>query len=167
MRASARQFFAVLKAPLQVRGVLQLHGSSLQCHQLSYPLKFSKLGCIDVGVPKDGDARRPGNNLLENLQVLATQLGKIEKQSSNVASRARNARHQRGFNGIDFEVYPHDWDRRRRVLSGCQCPGAAGENHINFEPCEVERELGEKFRLVVRGSVLECDVPSLHVSCLA
>src|SRR5437016_9017868 len=69
--------------------------------------------------------------------------------------------------GIDFEVYPHDRNRRRRVLSGCQCPGAAGENHINFEPCEVERELWENFRLVVRGSVLEGDVPSLHVSCLA
>src|SRR5436189_128286 len=78
---------------LQVRGILQLHRSRLQCHQLSYPLKLSKLSCIDVGVPKDGDPRRPGTNLLEDLQVLATQLGKIEKQSSDVASRARNACH--------------------------------------------------------------------------
>src|SRR4029434_3293840 len=36
-----------------------------------------------------------------------------------------------------------------------------------LERREVERELREKFRLAVRGSVLECDVPPLHVSCLA
>jgi hypothetical protein len=125
------------------------------------------LGCIDIEISKDGDARRPGYDLLEDLQMLAAQLGKIEKQSSNVASRARDVRDQPGFNGIDFEVYPYDRDRTRRVPGGCQSPGAPGENHINFEACEFKCELGEKFGLIVRGSVLECDVPSLHVSGLA
>jgi hypothetical protein len=125
------------------------------------------LGGIDVGVPKNGDARRPGYDLLEELQVLAAQLGKIEKQSSNVASRSCDARHQPGLNGIDFEIYPHDRDGTSRVLSRCQSPGAPGENHINFEACEFKCEFGEKFGLVVRGSVLECDVLSLHVSDLA
>ena len=70
-------------------------------------------------------------------QVFAAQLGKIEKQPGNVASRARDAHHQPGLDGIDFKVYPHDRDRMRRVLGSCQGPGAPGENHINFEACEL------------------------------
>src|SRR5439155_8510263 len=77
------------------------------------------------------------------------------------------ARHEPGLNGIDFEIYPHGRDRTRSVLSSYQSPSAPGENHINFEACEFKCELGEKFRLVVRGSVLKCDVPSLYVSGLA
>jgi hypothetical protein len=89
--------------------------SNLHCERQSYPLQLSNLGCIDVGSTKDGDARRPGYDLLKNLQVLAAQLGKIEKQPSNVASRPCDARHQPGLNGIDFEIYPHDWDGTGRV----------------------------------------------------
>src|SRR5205807_7451210 len=41
---------------------------------------------------------------------------------------------------------------------------AAGENDINVEAGEFKSEFGEKFRFIVRGSMLECDVLSLHVS---
>jgi|SRR4051812_3136734 hypothetical protein len=99
--------------------------------------------------------------------MLAAQLGKIEKQASNVTSRPCDARHQPGLNGIDFEIYAHNRDSTSRVLSGCQSRGAPGENHINFEACEFKCEFGEKVGLVVRGSVLKCDVLSLHVSDLA
>ena len=98
---------------------------------------------------------------------LTAQLGKIEKHPSNVASRSCNARHQPGLNGIDFEVYPRNRDRTSRILSGCQSPCASRENYIDVEAYEFKCEFGEKFRLVVRGSVLECDVLSLHVSGLA
>jgi hypothetical protein len=155
-----------VESAVQVRGVLHVNGSNLYCQQSSYPLQLSNLGCVDVGVTKDGDARRPRYDLLKNFQVLAAQLGKIEKQPSNVASRPCDARHQPSLNRINFEIYPHDRDGTSRVFSGCQSPGAPGENHINFEACEFKCEFGEKFGSVVRGSVLECDVLSLPVSDL-
>ena len=102
------------------------------------------------GFPSTATRDVRGYDFLKNLQVLTAQLGKIEKQSSNVAPRPRDARHQPGFNWIDFEVYPYDRDRTRRVPGDCQSPGAAGENHINFEACEFKCELREKFGLVFR-----------------
>ena len=148
-------------------GILHVHGSSLHYQRPSYPLQLSNLRCIDIGVAEHGDARRPGYDLLEELQVLTAQLGKIEKQPGDVASRPCDARHQPGLNRIDFEIYSYDWNRARCVFSGCKSPGAASENHIDFEARKFKREFGEKFRLVVRGSVLECDVLSLDVSGLA
>jgi Histidine kinase-, DNA gyrase B-, and HSP90-like ATPase len=153
-----------VESAAQVRGVLHVHCANLHCERPSYPLQLSNLGCIDVGLTKDGNARRPGYDLLKNLQVLAAQLEKVGKQSSNVAARPCDARHKPGLNGIDFEINPHDWDVRGRVLSGCQSPGATGEDHINFEACKFKCKFRKKFGLVVRGSVLKCDVLSLHVS---
>src|SRR5262249_27703924 len=141
-----------VESAVQVSGALHVHGSNVHRQRTGYPIQLSKLRCIDVGVRKDGDAGRPGYDLLEELQVLAAQLGKIEKHPSNVACRPCDTRHQPGLNRIDFEVYPCNRDRTSRILSGCQSPGASGENHINVEACEFKCEFGEKFRLVVRGS---------------
>ena len=91
----------------------------------SDPRQLTKLWCIDVGVPEDGHARRSRYDLLEQLQVLSAQLGKIEKHSSDIASRPRDARYQSRLNRIDFEVYPCDRDRACCVFGGCQSPGAA------------------------------------------
>jgi hypothetical protein len=41
------------------------------------------------------------------------------------------------------------------------------ENHIDFKVCEFRCELGEKFGLIVSGSVFEFDVPPLSVTGLA
>jgi len=101
------------------------------------------------------------------LQVLSAQLRKIEKHSSNVASRPRDARYQSRLNRIDFEVYPCDRDRACCVFSGCQGPGAARKNHIDLEVCEFRCELGKKLGLVVSGSVFEFDVPPLDVARVA
>src|SRR5262249_40524426 len=67
-----------VESALQVRCVLQFDGLSLQCEGLGYPRQLSKLRCVDAAVPKDGDARRCRYDLLEHLQVLSTQLGKIK-----------------------------------------------------------------------------------------
>src|SRR5215471_13996292 len=98
--------------------------------------------------------------------MFAAQFGKIEKQPCNVAPRPCDALHQPGLDGINFQVNADDRDRFRCALSGGQGPSAPGENYINLEACEFECQLGEKFRLAVRRSVLECDVQSLNVAGL-
>src|SRR5205814_4762013 len=68
-----------VQSTLQVRGVGQLQGPGLHGQRLRDPRQLSKLGCVDVGIPENSDARRPGYDLLEDLQVLPAQLGKIKK----------------------------------------------------------------------------------------
>src|SRR5262249_4820375 len=156
-----------VESAVQVRGVLKFHSVSLKCERAGYPCQLSKLWRINVGVPEDGHAGRPRYDLLEQLQVLSAQLGKIEKHSSNVASRPSDARYQPRFNRIDLEVYSCDRDRTRRVFGRCQSPSATRENDIDFKVCEFRCEPGEKSGLVVSGSVFKLDVPPLRVTGLA
>src|SRR5262249_13618350 len=155
------------ESAVQVRGVLQFHSLGLKCEGASYPRQLAKLRCIDVGIPQNGDVRSARYDFLEQLQVLSAQLRKIEKHSSNVASRPRDARYQSRLNRIHFEVYACNRDRTCRIFGGCQSPGATRKNHIDFEVREFGCELREKFGLVVSGSVFELDVPPLHVPGLA
>src|SRR5262245_43533535 len=154
-----------VESAVYVRGVLQFQTVSLKRERASDPRQLTKLWCIDVGISEYGDARRSRYNLLEQLQVLSAQLGKIEKHSSDIASRPRDARYQSRLNRIDFEIYPCDRDCACRVFGGCQSPGAA--NHIDFKFCEFRCELGKKFGLAVSGTMFEFDVLSLRVTGLA
>jgi hypothetical protein len=165
--ASAPPVLRRVESAVQVRGVLESYGLSHKCERASYPRQLAKLWCIDVGVPEDGHARRSRYDLLEQLQVLSAQLRKIEKHSSNVASRPRDARYQSRLNRINFEVNPRDRDRTRRLFGGRQSPGATCKNHIDFNVCEFSCELREKLGVVVSGSVFEFDVPPLNVTGLA
>src|SRR5262249_29220327 len=155
------------ESAVQVRGVLQFHSLSLKCEGASYPCQLAKLRCIDVGIPQNGDARRSRYDFLEDLQVLSAQLRKVQKHSSNVASRPRDARYQSRLNRIDFEVYPCDRDRACCVFGSRQGPGAARKNHIDLEICEFRCELWKKLGLVVSGPVFEFGVPSLDVTRVA
>jgi hypothetical protein len=68
-----------VEGAVQVGGLSHPHHPSLHLKRLSDSLQLTNLGCIDVRVSKDRDARRPGDDLVEDLQMFAAQFGKIEK----------------------------------------------------------------------------------------
>src|SRR5262249_42495571 len=74
-------------------------------------------------VPENGDALQLGNELLEQLQALPSEISGDLDQPRDVAPRIRHARHQPDLDRI---VNPHEDDRHLRRRSPSRKRGQRG-----------------------------------------
>ena len=120
-------------------------------------------GALMSGSPSYGDARR-WYDLLEQLQVLSAQLGKIEKHSSDIASRPRDARYQSRLNRIDFEVYPCDRDRACCVLAAAKAQVPRAIPRVQMRAWKKVRVGREQNDVRIRCSVPPCNRPRVALA---
>src|SRR6516165_3869626 len=67
-------------------------------------LRRSKLRRVDSGITKNGDAREPRQDLFEQLQLFATQLGEIKECSRDIATRMGKTFYVPQRNGITLQI---------------------------------------------------------------
>ena len=82
-------------------------------HGLSLAALFH--GCGIAGIKHDCQPAQTGNSLTQKFEPLAGNIGRLERQSSDVAARVRKVRHEATANRIDRDC-KHDGYIRGRLL---------------------------------------------------
>jgi len=103
--------------------------------------------------------------LLEQLQPLGHQLAVDRGQAGEVAARPGKAGNRSNLDGLTHGR-KDDGDLRSRLLDGHDCGGVRRDNHIQLEPDQFGRELGEPIELAQRPSVLDGDVLAINPAML-
>ncbi len=119
-----------------------------------------------IWVPQDGDSHCPGNRLLEELELFATQVRTQGGGARDVPAGSSEADHEAQLHRIR-SVHHDDRDRRRRPLGGKGGPRHDRDNHVNPEAHKVGREVIEALRLPFCIAPLDGEVHSFDVPQLA
>src|SRR5205085_5641486 len=118
------------------------------------------------GVKNDGNAREPGNGLLEQLQELDVDLGQHDGEPGDVAARPRQAGRMAGGDRVGV-ADEDDGDRRGRPFGRLGVDRTWYDDDIDLEPGQFLRQFAHPFRLSLRPPVLDGDVPTLYVTQVA
>ncbi len=118
------------------------------------------------GVKDDGNAREPGNGLLEQLQEFDVGLGHHDGEPGDIAARPREAGHVAAAERV--RVAHEDYGNRRgRSLGRPGVDGTRGNDDIDLEPDQFLRKFAHPFRLPLRPPILDGDGPTLYVAQVA
>ena len=116
-------------------------------------------GCGIAGIKHDCQPAQTGNSLTQKFEPLAGNIGRLERQSSDVAARVRKVRHEATANRIDRDC-KHDGNIRGRLLE--RCDGASiRDNDVDLVPHELAHDLGDTLRASLRPAILGCDGATL------
>jgi hypothetical protein len=89
--------------------------------------------------------RKRGHGFFEELNLLATELRKIEEQSRKVTARTAKGLGPSALDGIAFQVDSYDWDRAGRLHCGLERIPRCGEDDIAFQIDQLVGEVGNSF----------------------
>src|SRR5271170_5406834 len=116
-------------------------------------------GCGIAGIKHDCQPAQTGNSLTQKFEPLAGNIGRLERQSSDVAARARKVRHEATADRIDRDC-KHDGYIRGRLLE-CSDRASIRDNDIDLLPHELACNLGDALGASLRPAILDCDGATL------
>ena len=94
-------------------------------------------------IPEEGYARDAGHDFLAQLQRFRCDFeGWVQGGPRDVASRSRQAGDEPAKHGVR-DPYHHNRDRRGHLLGGLARRRALGNQDVNLETNQFEREVGE------------------------
>jgi hypothetical protein len=116
------------------------------------------------GVPQYRDGGQGWNDSLEELQLLAGDLGQIEEHPGDVAAGPGQRLHEAASHRITLQIDTddrHGAGRASRRLDGRR---ATGHDHVDLLCQQISDQRGKPFFLSVRVDNLNRDVLPVHVS---
>src|ERR1051325_8832366 len=117
-------------------------------------------------VKDDGNAREPGNGLLEQLQAFDACLGQHDGDPGDVAAWARQTGRVTGGDRVRM-AEEDDCDRRGRSFPRLGVDGTWYDDDVDLEPDQFLRQFAHPFWLSLRPPILEGYVPALHIAQVA
>ena len=117
-------------------------------------------------IGQSNQATRRGQHLPGQFDAFACHFGAHVGNSGDIATRPGEARDQSGFDRISG----HRHDNRnvaRRLLRRPRCRREPGHDHIDFEPHQLRRQIGQPACLAFIRAELVSDVSPLEVTELA
>jgi hypothetical protein len=118
------------------------------------------------GIPDDGNARKPGNDLLEELQALGACLAHHDCEPGDVAARMREARHVAAADRVGM-AREYDRNCRGRSLGGRGVDRRRRKDDIDLEPDEFFRQIVEPIEPPLGPTVFDGDVVALDPAQIA
>src|SRR6266542_1690126 len=112
---------------------------------------------------KYGDPRYPWDGLLEDFKTFTDEFRAQERQSRDIAARARKARDQSAPNRIG-RGREDDWYRAGRALGGLGSGRAPGHDKSDLERQQFSCEIGKPIHLAVGRSVFDHEVPAFDIA---
>src|SRR5215469_11990098 len=106
-------------------------------------------------------------DVLEKLNLFATKFGDIQKESREVASRARQAVDPSVRHGIAFQVDPDDRDRAGGFHYGSNRIWTSDEDNAAFEGNKLTGEFVNSFERVVVIPRIQNNILAVHIPSLA
>jgi hypothetical protein len=127
----------------------------------------TELNFADRRVPEHRQARDPRHRLHQQLDLLAPELGNIQEESREIASRASNAVDEPASYRIGFEIDADDRNRLRRLRHCLDRIRVAGEDDAALEADELASDLVEMLERASVKSGIDPHVLSLDISGVA
>ncbi len=132
--------------------------------------RLQHLGCGALaggaGVPQRSDARRFGKSLLEQVKTLRSKLRAKESQPGDVPARPREAGHEAVSNRIAHGRYDNG-DGGSCLLNGAGRWRIRGENEVDVQASQLNRQMRKALDLPIGRSVFDEDVLPLHIAVFA
>src|SRR5262249_28585256 len=148
--------FEVLERRRDIVGPPYGNGNDFEAEPASLSLRFTHLqhGLGVVGIEQDGQSAKLRHNLTQDFNPLPSKLVRLDRQSSHVASRFREARDQTGTYRIDCHG-KYDGNSRCRLFHNRDST-SHGQNDIGLELDELGRNFGVALRATFRPAILDC-----------
>src|SRR6266702_6448194 len=115
-------------------------------------------------IPEEGNTRDAGYDFLGQLERFRCDFeGWVQRGSRDVPSRSRQAGNEPAKHGVRHP-YHHDRSRRCHLLGGHARRRALGNQDVNLETNQLEREVGKALDLTWCIAALQDEVPTLDIT---
>ena len=113
--------------------------------KLAFDNAMALVGCPDrADIGHDGQLAKTRNNLAQQFETLTRHIGRLVRQTGDVAARSRQGRDQAGTHRIRYRTEDNRYDRCR-LLCRDDGAGSPGDDDTDLQPDELGRDFGEAF----------------------
>ena len=114
--------------------------------------------------PRGRHSRCLRDDLLDELEPLSAQLGKIQKDPGHVPARARQARNNFRRDRVGLQIQGDDGDGRRRFPDGIHAGGGRHEDCVRLETDELGGDVGQPIHLARWVAEFDRKIPAVDVT---